>query len=240
MKSTISKLLLASAVTLSVHASATTLSETQYANNVSLTLGDDTIYNGFTSFDSTKGTLNSVTFYIDSVNVSGEINVTQTGTFTATVSQFLSEVKLYSGVVGSGYNGLSSVFDLKNIALTVSPSISALSPVYVDKFTPADFTVSLQNIIPTGYSFDVSTGNYTGAGSAPSFKLYTDVSADANFNNKTTFIYDGAVPVQAVANLRLVYDYTAFAPVPEPSTYGIGLGVLALAAVAIRRRKVKA
>lgn len=237
MKSVFSKLFLASAFALTVRASATTLQEN--AQDVSLTIADDTIFSGFAAFNPTLGTLNSVTFYVDDVYVSGQIEATQRGSFTASVSNFLSEFKVYAGVAGSGYNGMSTVFDLKDIPLTVNPGISSQNPKYFTKLTPVNFTVAEQNIIPSTYSFNVSSGDYY-SGAAPSFKFYTDISADAVLNGSTSFVFDGATPMVALANLRLVYDYTAYAPVPEPSTYGIGLGVLALAAVAVRRRKVKA
>lgn len=206
---------------------------TQYATNVALVRSLDNSYSGFNKFNSTWGTLNSVSFSIDAINVSGSIILTQGSGNGISISNFQADAMLNAGISGVGYNGKSTDTNLASANLSVG---NQTMPYNITRNTVTTFTFSNQNIVSTSFNFDVSSGNFTGSGSAPAFVIYYDVSATAVTNGNSSFNWSG---LQSKANLSLTYDYTA--TVPEPSTYGIGLGVLALAAVAIRRRnKVKA
>ena len=246
MKSVFSKLFLASAFALTVRANAATITQTATGVDLGSTLLTEApvSYSGFSKFNSNSGTLNSVTFYIDSVDISGSFVFTQTGGTNnitkSTVTGFTADVVLYPGVSGAGYNGLSTPVGGFYSSQVVSVSTDN-TPVNIFKTNPtttAYFKIDNgQSVVSSPISYDVTSGNFTGSGNAPAFDLLLQASFEGIFRGQQDFIYSS---VQSLGNLRLVYDYTAYTPVPEPSTYGIGLGVLALAAVAVRRRKVKA
>jgi len=213
---------------------------TQSIENVNLSFRNETDYSNFRVFDSTLGTLNSVTFHIDAIYISGSFGFSQGGGSSAEIRGFSSAYSLYSGVAGGGYaftNGVTTDHTLDPVLITVSNYSLALT---VPRNTSRTLNLTGQNIAIDGYSFNVSSGNFTGNftayDKAPAFAIYSDVTVDATTNGGSLFNWDG---VNSYANLSLVYNYTE-ATVPESSTYGIGLGVLALAAVAVRRRKVKA
>jgi hypothetical protein len=210
----------------------------QVATNVALQVYNDVNYSQFLKFNPTLGTLNSVTFYVDSLEVSGSIFFDQgSATGTSVIRGFTGDVSLWKGTIGSGaYNGLASDYDsADSSALTVT---SHTLPTNVARNNSETFVLAdSQSLLTSPLSFNVSSGDFTGSGSAPTFTLNVGLNADwTQSANPPGFDFAGVSPI---GGLRLVYDYTP--AIPEPSTYGIGLGVLALAAVAIRRRnKVKA
>ena len=228
-----SPLLLLTAAAALVPAYSQAATHTQYATDVTLALGDDTIYSLFNKFNSSWGTLNSVTLSIDALNLSGSIVLTQGSGNGLFITNFHSDLDLNAGTAGAGYNGLSggttAIVDAVN--LTVA---NQTMPFAITKNTITTFTFNNQNALAIPRTFDVSSGNFTGTGYAPSFTLYYDTQISGNTNLNSSFNWNG---LSSKANLSLTYDYNA---IPEPSTYGIGLGILALAAVAVRRRKVKA
>lgn len=210
----------------------------QVATNVALQVYNDVNYSQFLKFNPTLGTLNSVTFYVDSLEVSGSIFFDQgSATGTSVIRGFTGDVSLWKGTIGSGaYNGLASDYDsADSSALTVT---SHTLPTNVARNNSETFVLAdSQSLLTSPLSFNVSSGDFTGSGYAPTFTLNVGLNADwTQSANPPGFDFAGVSPI---GGLRLVYDYTP--AIPEPSTYGIGLGVLALAAVAIRRRnKVKA
>ena len=213
---------------------------TQSIQNVNLSFRNETTYSNFRVFDSSLGTLNSVTFNIDAIYISGSFGFSQGGGSAAEIRGFTSAYSLYQGVSGGAYaftNGITSDHTLDPVTISVS---NYVLPLTVNRNSSKTLELTGQNIAIDGYSYNVSSGNFTGyfvgLDKAPGFSIYADVTVDATTNGGSLFDW---AAVQSTANLSLVYNYTA-APIPESSTYGIGLGVLALAAVAVRRRKVKA
>lgn len=227
-------LLLTAAVAL-VPAHSQAVTQTQYATDVNLVRSNNTVYSSFNAFNSTLGTLNSVTFSIDAINVSGSVVLTQGAGNGLSITNFHADADLNKGISGPVYNGIST--DQIGVVNAVNLSVANQTlPFNISRNTVTTFTLNNQNVLNSSRTFDVSSGNFTGVGYAPSFSIYFDVSALATTNGNTSFDWSG---LTSKANLSLIYDYTA--AVPEPSTYGIGLGVLALAAVAVRRRnKAKA
>ena len=228
-----SPLLLLTATAALVPASSQAATQIQYATDVTLARADDTIYSQFNKFNSSLGTLNSVTFSVDAINVSGTIVLTQGIGNGLSLTNFHTDVDLYAGTAGAGYNGLSGADKIIVSAVNLTVADQTM-PFAIEKNTTTTFSFNNQNVLTIPRTFDVSSGNFTGTGSAPSFALYYDVSFLGTTNGNSSFNWNG---LSSKANLSLTYDYNA---IPEPSTYGIGLGILALAAVAVRRRKVKA
>lgn len=219
---------------------------TQTATNVSLpSVYAPVDYSDFLAFNSNLGTLNSVTFYVDSVTLSGSFIFNQGAISSSSLTGFTGNVTVYAGAAdgpnthngqSSGqYNGLSLDINTSSVSLNFS---NQTFPVSVSRNNSKTFTLDgSQQLISSPLSFNVTSGDYNkGTYYAPTFTILNEIYATGSQGGNPSFNWSG---VQSSANLRLVYDYTAATPVPEPSTYGIGLGVLALAAVAVRRRKLK-
>jgi hypothetical protein len=241
MKSSISKLLLASAFALSVHANAATITQTATGLQISGELS--VTYSDFLAFDSNQGTLNSVTFYVDSASITGGIAFIQGSSGTSSLIRgYSSYLTLEQGDASGFYNGVAEDLYTNPVNLSISNQVM---PRSVDRNRVVGFLLSSGQYLVTSSSpesFDVSSGDYTFdglGGLAPSFTLQGSFSTDATTTGTTS--RSDYSEASTVIDIRLVYDYTPTSAVPEPSTYGIGLGVLALAVVAIRRRnKVKA
>ena len=241
MKFTPATLLTAAVALAPSFSHATTI--TQYANNVQLTLDGDTTYSQFYSFNTNLGTLNSVSFYVDSATlISGSTLFTAGSSFSPNnVTGFTSFLTLVNGTTGTGvYNGIPTPVTIER-SITVSDPSIPINGFTVARNDTQTFTfTSNQDFVSSPVYYNVISGDFTANNSAqfaPSFVLNLGISGTGTLSTTANFSAWAANPQ---ADLRLVYEYTA-AAVPEPSTYGIGLGVLALAAVAIRRRnKVKA
>lgn len=236
-------LLIAAAVAL-VPAQSQATTQTQYANNVSIPSANTPVdYSSFLAFNSNLGTLNSVTFYIDSVTLSGFFIYNQNGSGSSALTGFTGHTTVwygsedgpssYNGLSSGQYNGLSADIITSNISLTLTNDLADYS---ISRGGSRTFIFDgSQQLISSPVSADVSTGDYNnGTYYAPRFTILNEIAANGSQGGSPSIVWTG---VTGSANLRLVYDYNA---IPEPSTYGIGLGVLALAAIAVRRRKVKA
>jgi hypothetical protein len=250
MKSVISKLLLASAFALTVcaqvHAAPTYILQQpgvvlQVESDLNLPINTDVDYSQFVKFDSTLGTLNAVYFGVSESSVSGSLVFYQGTSRTASnITGFEGDIYLLKGVAGAGYNGLSS----DHVSSTATVFTNNL-PTNVAKNGSATFNLIGSSYLVTmsdNWLFDVTSGNFTGTGYAPTFTLNLGMGSVGSLGGGGTGQHFDYSSIVSKGTIGLVYVYTpASAPVPEPSTYGLGLGALALGAVAIRRRsKAKA
>ena len=223
---------------LSMSAQAATL--TQSANALSLVPNQDFSQYSFLTFNSSLGTLNSVTLRIDSVSVAGSLIFNQEGVGSSTIQSIESKLYVYQGDSQSGvlYNGLAT--DLVSAPITLSSANLSL-PLSVAENSSVTFTLTDGQYVLTSSSPLMVTlteaadlADYCGSGVsyAPEFIFNLEVGLVGSIGGSPSYDYSG---VSSLANVSLTYDYTA---VPEPSTYGLALGALALAAVALRRRKL--
>jgi hypothetical protein len=178
-----------------------------YLSPVSITLD-------ITPFDTTMGTLNSVTMYAE-VNVSGSAQVWSINQPTTTLSY--------------NYSNTLDVAEMGSTVASAGGSFVLDNPFWDDGYTEAfalvpdsgnNYTV---NTITTGF------GRFT-AGPNP-FQINLTLAGlasstyESTFDDFVSFSYDGN------ANVTYEYDYTP-APVPEPATLLLfGLGLVGLAGV---------
>ena len=238
MKTQLSLLLLttATAVVLPMQSQAVTITQNASAN---LVVNQEYSLLPFRTFNSSLGTLNSVTFTISSASVGGSLTFQSNA--RSTVTGFTSLISVYSGDTSGDtlFNGLSS--DLSSASKTLSVSNQTL-PLTISSgvqktftFTAGQYDITNSSPLTQTLSTYSQIKDFIGDNVvfAPTFILNLSISTIGAINGDVAQNYSG---ISSLANVSLRYDYTA---VPEPSTYGIGLGVLALAAVAVRRRKLK-
>ena len=212
------KKLLSAVCGLLIWASVTPAATITYSASDSTAVTPDTFSFDLQQFDTSLGTLNSITIQFD-VLVSGEFSVqngnpTNGGTLTGTLTSDFS-------LVGPG--GLGTLG-------TLSPSTSLGSHVIAPASTylfsvlgtsaSDSYAVSLADF---GLFVGGGTVNFTSA-----FSSFT--SPVANFT-PIVFLQD----LFGQANVSITYDYSA-SDVPEPATFaiaGVGLAVIAIA----RRRR---
>jgi len=230
----------AAAVVTPLQSKAVTITQTA---NATLSVNQDYTSLPFKTFNSSLGTLNSVTFTIDSASIAGSLIFSSDA--SSTVRGFSSQISVWQGVQNDNsilFNGLSS--DLVSSAKSLTVSNTSL-PQVVPANTGTTFTLSGgQYNIPSNSPLTQTIGGYlnikdfigNSVTDAPTFILNLTLTTTGSINGTTvTQDYSG---ISSTANVSLKYDYTP-TPVPEPSTYGLALGGLALAAVAVRRRKLK-
>jgi hypothetical protein len=243
MRTPIKSLSLVAASLLALSTSANAVTSTQYATNLSLVPYTDYGYSLFQAFDSNLGTLNSVTFSVDSVTIGGSLSFSQGSSGNSSVTGFTSDVTLYAGNPGSGsYNGIA--FDQTSSPATTLSVTNPSLPIAVARNGSRTFTfANNQEIINSNFSAvlsqyaDFADFIHNGSAYAPTFWLNLAISTNGTIQGNPSYNYSGVI---SNANLSLTYDYTPASPVPEPSTYGLALGSLALVAgVVARRRKLK-
>ncbi|MSR71860.1 MAG: hypothetical protein CK519_03970 [Opitutia bacterium] len=221
-----------------IQSSAVTITQTASAV---LSVNQDYSLQSFRTFDSSLGTLNSVTFTINSASIAGSLIFSANA--ASTVSSFTSYISVTEGDANAemGFNGLSEDLISNNQILAIS---NVSLPLQVAANTNQTFTLtSGQSIIaasPLTQTLTSSSQLQDFIGNnityAPIFIINLSLNTTLSTTGETvTQVYTG---ISSTANVSLAYNYTPVA-VPEPSTYGLVLGGLALAAVAVRRRKLK-
>ena len=212
--------------TLCFNTSASVLS--QYGTNTLTGAGSVFTYN-FIQFDSSLGTLNSVTFSIESSVDSGSFSVLNNTNTSIKVKSTRDDLVVVDNQ-GSGAD-----YDSGNVTLVTTPSTAGLNGYTLAGNQGTNFTVTSKSLIGVSpWSTNISSsyfGAYTGTGS---------VTFGANISPNVTITGGTAtIDMRGVTNptvLSVVYDYTAAPPVPEPSTYALTLAGLAVIALVMTRR----
>jgi hypothetical protein len=182
-----------------------------YDSPVSVTLD-------ITPFDTTLGTLNSVTMYAE-VNVSGSTQIWSVNHPTTTLSYDYSNT-LFVAEMGSTVARAAGSEVLDNPDWDWGYEMSALIPVSGNGYTITTITSGFGRFVAGVDSFPILL---TLAGSASS-------TYESTYEDFVSFSYDGN------AMVSYEYDYT---PIPEPSTLALlaWLGLAVAGTYARRRRR---
>jgi hypothetical protein len=179
-----------------------------YDSPVSITLD-------ITPFDTTLGTLNSVTMYAE-VNVSGSTQIWSINQPTTTLTYDYSNT-LFVAEMGSTVASAAGSEVLDNPYWDEYVEMFAIFPVSGNNYTITTITSGFGRFVAGPDPFPILL---TLAGSASS-------TYESTYDDYVMFGYDGN------ANVSYEYDYT---PVPEPSTL-ILLGIGGVGVLAWRRRR---
>lgn len=214
-----------------VAAAAVASAETQSYNASTTAFGNNT-YNSLalTKFDTSLGTLTSVTLTLNELSIEGFFSATAIGG-NGQLSFFGTTARLQQNPVNTlGFAaevGTQSTDD----ALVVNPGVGTLLTQDIAQQFSITKYIFVTNEVTTVDSSLWSAYQANGGGYIY-FQLKNNPQATvtAPTGQFTT------TNATAFADITVTYTYTP-SPVPEPSTYGAILGGLALAGAAIRRRR---
>ncbi len=186
----------------------------------------------FDRFDSTLGTLESVTIALVNVQMSSEIFADYGGRGVSTVThdvQGSATLKVPASMLPAGVSGtIAPTFSLNFSRTMSSPSDNFdVTQTLNQDSAPADLTLTF-----TGSDVNAFVGSNT-------FALLFSANASAVMTN-TNGVGTRGTLTHVSGSTQVIYAYTPVKAVPEPATLllvAAGLGGLALPALRARRRR---
>lgn len=179
------------------------------------------------------GTLTGVTVTVDYSTLSGSFTVKNTGTSSATVTGYSSNIDIWGSTAGIGFSELITSLGGHSGTIITSPDWSGY---YLAAGDSQAFTIGSNQSFYTNVVQNIASGNLNAYKGSGTVLLKANNTQTITTSGSSYELTSGA----AGANTSITVTYT-YDAVPEPTTVGLLLGASGLGIVAaVRRRRAKA